>query len=127
MFFKHQYITQPPVTPADILTKAIDDLAAALKQQRIRKSDKLLNQNSPATTKMPNPKVERITTALPNPRVERSTTVVPNPRVKGMTIAVPAPRVSTSILVPPPREAIATQKPMPEIKSHTKPKELPPK
>ena len=34
VFFKHQYITQPSVTPADILTKAIDDLAAALKQQR---------------------------------------------------------------------------------------------
>jgi hypothetical protein len=34
VFFKHQYITQPSVTSADILTKAIDDLTAALKHQR---------------------------------------------------------------------------------------------
>ena len=34
VFFKHRYITQPSVTSADILKKAMDDLAAALKNQR---------------------------------------------------------------------------------------------
>ena len=32
VLFKHKYITQPNVTPADILTKALDDLAVTLKQ-----------------------------------------------------------------------------------------------
>ena len=69
VFFKHRYITQPTVTPADILTKAIDDLAVALKQQRnmdeikemeaLQKLDELLNQNSPATANTPKPMVDR--------------------------------------------------------------------
>jgi hypothetical protein len=142
VFFKHRYITQPTVTPADILTKAIDDLAATLKQQRstdgikemealrklneLLKLDELLNQNSPATTTMPNPMMERTTTAVSNPRVEGMTVTAPTSRVEGTTAMVPAPRVDTSIQVPQPREAITTQKPMPDIRSPTKPKELPP-
>ena len=34
VFFKHRYITQPSVTPADIIKKAINDLATALKGQK---------------------------------------------------------------------------------------------
>ena len=31
VWFKHKYITQPKVTPADQIVKAINDLACALK------------------------------------------------------------------------------------------------
>jgi hypothetical protein len=72
VFFKHRYITQPSVTSADILTKAIDDLAAVLKQQRntegikemeaLWKLDELLNRKAPETTNVPNPTVERPST-----------------------------------------------------------------
>jgi hypothetical protein len=34
VFFKHKYITQPTITPADMLKKATDNLAAALKGRR---------------------------------------------------------------------------------------------
>jgi hypothetical protein len=85
VFFKHRYITQPSVTLAEILTKAIDDLTAALKNQRntegikemeaLRKLDELLNQNASDTINVPN---------VPTPRVER-----PNPRVERRIVPVP--------------------------------------
>jgi hypothetical protein len=34
VFFKHKYITQPTVTPADTIVKALDDLTHALKEWR---------------------------------------------------------------------------------------------
>ncbi len=53
VFFKHKYITQPTVTPADIIVKALDDLTQALKGRRnvscaveieaLEKIDELLN------------------------------------------------------------------------------------
>jgi len=99
VFFKHRYITQPSVTSADILTKAIEDLSAALKQQRntkglqemeaLRKLDELLNQNGPKPTHLPNPTAESSIT-VPTPRVER-----PMPRVERNPI--PSPRVNTNI------------------------------
>jgi hypothetical protein len=38
-FFKHQYITQPTLTQADIIIKAIDDLTHALKGRKNVKGD----------------------------------------------------------------------------------------
>jgi hypothetical protein len=86
VFFKHGYITQPNVTSADILIKAIDDLSATLKHQRntegikemeaLWKLDELLNQKGSETTHVPNPTAERSRT-VPTPRVER-----PIPRVE---------------------------------------------
>ena len=123
VFFKHRYITQPSVTSADILTKAIDDLSAALKQQRntkgikemeaLRKLDELLNQKGPETTHVPNPTAERSIT-VPTPRVERPTPSVernplPTPRVE-TTVTLPSPRVDTNIQVPPPRGTIISRK-----------------
>jgi len=53
VFFKHKYITQPTVTPADTIVKALDDLTHALKGRRnikgeaqmeaLEKIDELLN------------------------------------------------------------------------------------
>ena len=53
VFFKHKYITQPTVTPADTIVKALDDLTHALKGMRnvkgeaqieaLEKIDELLN------------------------------------------------------------------------------------
>ena len=127
MFFKHQYITQPSVTSADILTKAIDDLSAALKQQRntegikgmeaLRKLDELLNQKGPTTTNVPNPTAESSIT-VPTPRVER-----PIPRVEQNPI--PSPRVDTSIQVPPPRDTIISQKPTLDTERQITPKRVP--
>jgi hypothetical protein len=123
VFFKHRYITQPSVTSADILTKAIDDLAAALKHQRntegikemeaLRRLDELLNQKAPENINVPNPTAERSTT-VPTPRVERSPPRVernplPTPRVERPTPSMernmlPTPRVEdTTVIVPAPR------------------------
>jgi hypothetical protein len=123
VFFKHQYITQPSVTSADILTKAIDDLSAALKHQRntegikemeaLWKLDELLNQNGPKNTHVPNPTAERSLT-VPTPRVERPTPRVernPLPTPRGeTTVTLPSLRVDPSIQVPPPRDTIISQK-----------------
>lgn len=53
VFFKHKYITQPTVTPADTIIKALDDLTIALKGRKnvkgaiqieaLEKIDELLN------------------------------------------------------------------------------------
>ena len=53
VFFKHKYITQPTVTPADTIVKALDDLTHALKGRRnvkgevhmdaLEKIDEILN------------------------------------------------------------------------------------
>ena len=53
VFFKHKYITQPTVTPADTIVKALDKLMHALKGRRnvkgevhmdaLEKIDEILN------------------------------------------------------------------------------------
>ena len=132
VIFKHQYITQPTVTPADILIKAIDDLAAALKQQRnkdgikemeaLKNLDELLNKNS----QVPSPKEQTTTpkvpmTTAPAPRVMNTKTTVHNPRVEVTTVAVHDPRVNNNKYEAPQRERLATQQATPKT-----PKELPP-
>ena len=39
VFFKHKYITQPTVTPADTIVKALNDLPNALKGKRNVKAE----------------------------------------------------------------------------------------
>jgi hypothetical protein len=66
VFFKHRYLTQPTVTPKDLIVKALGDLFQALKGRRnmkgieqieaLTKIDKLLN-NIPTTNKTPTRKV----------------------------------------------------------------------
>jgi hypothetical protein len=91
VFFKHKYITQPTLISADILTKAINDLAHALKGRRntkgimeleaLQKLDELLNQAPHAQT--PPPKQV--------PREEATTPRVANP------VNMPTPRVDATI------------------------------
>ncbi len=66
VFFKHRYLTQPTVTPANTIIKALGDLTQALKGRRnlkgieqikaLTKIDELLN-NIPTTNKTPTRKV----------------------------------------------------------------------
>jgi hypothetical protein len=75
VFFKHKYITQPTLTPVDIVVRAIDDLTCALKGmqqiERLKMIDKLLNKipNNPTemsspSTKTPIPRVDNIRSGL---------------------------------------------------------------
>ncbi len=91
VFFKHKNITQPTLTSADILTKAIDNLAHALKGRRntkgimeleaLQKLDKLLNQAPHAQTSPP----KQV------PREEATTPRVANP------VNMPTPKVDATI------------------------------
>jgi hypothetical protein len=91
VFFKHKYTMQPTLTSADILTKAINNLAHALKGRRntkgimeleaLQKLYKLLNQAPHAQT--PPPKQV--------PREEATTPMVANP------VDTPTPRVDATI------------------------------
>ncbi len=131
VFFKHRYLTQPTVTPVDLIVKALEDLTQALKGRRnmkgieqikaLTKIDKLLN-NIPTTNKTPTSEVTFDEATKPPqevlaaPRVndmsksakERTTinTAIIN---KPLTINTPPPRVETStdktpiLNKPPPR------------------------
>jgi hypothetical protein len=102
VFFKHKYITQPTLTLADILTKAIDNLAHALKGRRntkgimeleaLQKLDELLNQAPQAQTPSPRqvPREEATTSRVANP-VDKPTPRVINP------VNTPTPRVDATI------------------------------
>ncbi len=88
VLFKHKYITQAYLTLADILTKAINNLAHALKGRRntkgimeleaLQKLDELLNQAPQAQTPPPRqvPREEATTPRVANP------VDTPTPRVK---------------------------------------------
>ncbi len=98
ILFKHKYITIPTLTLADILTKAIDNLAHALKGRRNRKGimelealqklDELINQ-APQAQRTPPPRQV--------PREEATTPTVANPVDK------PTPRVMNPVNMPTPR------------------------
>ena len=42
MFFKHKYITQPTLTPKDVIIKALQDLKHALNRTKNHKGDESL-------------------------------------------------------------------------------------
>jgi hypothetical protein len=131
VFIKHRYLTQPTVTPADTIIKALGDLSQALKGRRkmkgieqieaLTKIDKLIN-NNPTTNKIPTRKVtfdeatkppQKVQTA---PRVNNISKLVKectaiNTAIfaKPLTINTPPSRVETSVdktsilNMPPPR------------------------
>jgi hypothetical protein len=131
VFFKHRYLTQPTMTPADTIIKALGGSTQALKGRRnlrgieqikaLTKIDELLN-NIPTTNKTPTRKVtfdeatkppQEVQTA---PRVndisksvKKSTAINPAIINKPFTINTPPPRVETSadktsiLNMPPPR------------------------
>jgi hypothetical protein len=91
VFFKHKYITQPTLTSADIITKAINNLTHALKGRRntkgikeiveaLQKLDELRNQAPQAQTPPPRqvPREEATTPRVANP-VNKPTPRVANP------------------------------------------------
>ncbi len=131
VFFKHRYLTQPTVTPADTIINALGDLTQALKGRRnmkeieqikaLTKIDKLLN-NIPTTNKTPTRKVTFNEATKPPqvvqiaPRVNnisksaKEHTAINKAIVnKPLTINTPPPRVETStdktsiLNMPPPR------------------------
>jgi hypothetical protein len=99
VFFKHKNITQPTLSTADLLKKAINDLVHALKERRntngmkemeaLQKLDKLLNKTPEATTPRETNPVEK-----PTPRAA-SQSNAPTPRVASQSDA-PTPRVETT-------------------------------
>ncbi|KAL7480170.1 hypothetical protein ACHAW6_005874 [Cyclotella cf. meneghiniana] len=123
VFFKHKYITQPTVTPADAIVKAYQDLTFALKGIKNHKGNAHMEALS------------RIQDAL-KPRYEYpvNQTVQPDPRVQvkvkqqqqqneAPTFAQPDPRV---ISQKPPRLVVASPK-EPVVVSTPKPILKPPK
>ncbi len=99
VFFKHKNITQPTLSMADLLKKAINNLAHALKGRRntnrikemeaLQKLDKLLNKTPEATTPRVTNPVDK-----PTPRVA-SQSNAPTPRVASQSNA-PTPRVEAT-------------------------------
>ena len=100
VFFKTKFITQPTMTPADIITKALNNLTQALKRKKnhkgleqieaLTKLDNILN-NTPEPDPMPElqaipaePRRVTFDTTTKPPQNEEPTTE-PHPRVKELT------------------------------------------
>jgi hypothetical protein len=109
VFFKTQYITQPTVMPADVITKAINNLTQALKGksnakgleqiEALQKLENILN-NVPETTpilrEQPIPTPKRVTfdqTTKPPQEIQPRESV-PSPRV---SIPIQRARTATPI------------------------------
>jgi hypothetical protein len=96
VFFKTKYITQPTITPADIITKALNDLTQALKGKNnvkglvqieaLKKLDDILN-NTPVTAPTqrekptPEPRCMTFDQAAKPPQESESNKTAPSPRV----------------------------------------------
>jgi hypothetical protein len=88
IFFKHRYLTQPTVTPADLIVKALGDLTQALKGRRnmkeigqikaLTKINELLD-NIPTINKTPTRKVTFDEATKPPQEVQAA------PRVNNMS------------------------------------------
>ena len=100
VFFKTKFITQPTMTPADIITKALNNLTQALKRKKnhkgleqieaLTKLDNILN-NTPEPNPMPElraisaePRQVTFDATTKPPQNEEPTTE-PHPRVKEPT------------------------------------------
>jgi hypothetical protein len=121
VFFKHIYLTQPTVTPADLIVKALGDLIQALKGSRnikgieqikaLTKIDELLN-NIPTLNKTPTRKVTFDKATKPPHEVQAA------PRVNNMSKSVKEhTTINTAIIdkpltidAPPPRVETSTNK-----------------
>ena len=103
VFFKTKYLTQPTLSPADVITKALQDLTQALKgkhnQQGISqiealaKLDVILN-NVPEREPTPEPDTapEELTFPTETRRVTFDDTSKP-PQIDDLQIDTPIPRV----------------------------------
>jgi hypothetical protein len=123
VFFKHRYVTQPIVTPADLIVKALGDLTQALKGRRnmkgieqieaLTKIDKLLN-NIPTIKKALSRKVTFDEATKPPHEVQAA------PRVNDMSkSAKEHTTINTAIIdkpltinTPPPSKNIHQQTPI---------------
>ncbi len=121
VFFKHKYITQPTLSSANILKKAINDLTHALKGRRntngikeieaLQKLDELLNKAPEA----------------PTPRMASQSNIL-TPRVASQS-NVPTPRVASQNGVSTPRVANQSNASAPKVEAtapSVKMKEIPP-
>jgi TfoX/Sxy family transcriptional regulator of competence genes len=118
VFFKHKYITQPTVTPADTIVKALDDLTHALKGRRnvsgaaeieaLEKIDEILNnipkQLAPAERQERRTQVTFDATTAPpkesvTPTARRMATPRPNPRPSLTTATIDKP-IPTNAPIP---------------------------
>jgi hypothetical protein len=101
VFFKHQYITQPTLTQADIIIKAIDDLTHALKRRQnvkgnaqleaLEKNDELL-KNIPK--KISTVKEKQVT---PNENTHPVTQPIAKTVIDPTSVQMPIPRVQNDI------------------------------
>jgi hypothetical protein len=96
VFFKTKYITEPTMTPADIITKALNDLTQALKVKNnvkgldqikaLKKLNDILN-NTPVTAPTqrenpaPEPRCVTFNQAAKRPQESESNKTAPSPRV----------------------------------------------
>jgi len=146
VFFKHTYLTQPTVIPADSIVKALRDLTQALKGrtnmgiekiESLTKINKFLN-NIPTINKIPTRKVIVDGATKPPPEVQAAPRVNNMSKLvkertmintaiinKPLTIKTPPTRVETSTNetpifdVPPPR---VVETPKVDRKNHVIPK-----
>ena len=102
VFFKHKYITQPTMTPADAIVKALQNLAHAIKGEQNSKGEaqfcaleRLQAAFLPGNNLVPEQFIPEHKQPMdaPAPRVE-TPLEVPAPRVK------PAPRVTFVMTMP---------------------------
>jgi hypothetical protein len=131
VYFKTKYLTQPTLTPADIITKALQDLTQALKgkhnQQGISQMDALVkldvilnNVPEPEPTLESEKTPEKLTLPMETRRVTFDTTSkppkpdelqtdIPNPRVTNQPVRTrskPIHKVTVDKMIPTPRVKI---------------------
>ena len=104
VYFKHKYLTQPTLTPADAIVQAYRDLIHAIKGtaktnsqvhiEAIQKMQEVMEPQHNTIIESPHappPRVERPTPNLPHPpRVQER--AVPSPAVTTPTIVIPRPQ-----------------------------------
>ena len=136
VFFKHKQITQPTVTPADTIVKALDDLTHALKGRRnvsgateieaLEKIDELLNnipkQLAPVEQQERRTRVTFDATTAPpkesvTPTARQAETPRPNPRPSITTATIDKP-IQTNTPTPMVHSDVTdTNTPTPRVRS----------
>ena len=98
VFFKTKYITEPTLTPADVITKALNDLTQALKgqsnQQGLDQIDTLTKLNDIlSNAPEPDPTPDK-PTALEVPRRVTFDATTKPPQIDEPVHTTPSPRVT---------------------------------
>ncbi|MBM5801495.1 MAG: hypothetical protein FJ077_11840 [Cyanobacteria bacterium K_DeepCast_35m_m2_023] len=122
VFFKHKYITQPTVTQADIIVKALDDLTQALKGRRnvsgaveieaLEKIDELLN-NIPKQLSPVEQRERRTQVTVDATTAPPKDSVTPTPRQVDTSRQTQEPSVTKAIIDKP----IQTNTLIPKVQS----------